>query len=459
MPPQTQQCIESRIEPGDRCDDLLEQRVGSPLGACTDSAKSLRKLISGSLYDIIYDSSIPEAIRSPGYDVLKLFRISELQLDELFQYWQTKPSPREAVCTWVAENINWTSTFIPRSHPRVLKENESGGLVYVCAALGGLATLLVLCTAAAVFARREKQAVKCSQIDHLSLLLTGSFLIAMGAIVVGLPASNVSCIASIWLINIGYTLEIVPLVVKIAAINRLMSAGRRMKRVVLNRRSLYGAVACIFLVVVFFLALWTVLDKPTKALEYDLTESLTGEGATIVQYQYYCNSHSEVWQYMEVSWKVFFLLCASVVAFQVRHLQESIGESRTLAFLIYSQLVFVVLRLVTLLLTDSLSGSTLDQARSVLFSVDTIATMLIYFIPKVFGGEEKVSDLLSVTALSSSRLFASSRTINASSRNLNVLPAIEALPSSDVFPSEAFPSTDAFEAARSPSSDSFVTCD
>ena len=200
------------------------------------------------------------------------------------------------------------------------------------------------------------------------------------------------------------------------------------------------------------------MDKPTKALEYDLTESLTGEGATIVQYQYYCNSHSEVWQFVEVSWKAFFLLFASVVAFQVRHLQESIGESRTLAFLIYSQLMFVVLRLVTLLLTDSVSGKMLDQARSILFSVDTIATMLIYFIPKILGGEEK--DLLSVTALSSSRLFSSSRNFNASSRSLNVLPAIEAPPSSDAFPPEAPPSTDGFISARSPSSsDSFVTCD
>ena len=56
--------------------------------------------------------------------------------------------------------------------------------------------------------------------------------------------------------QVGYTLELVPLMVKIAALNRLMAAAAQMRRVTLKRRNLFLAVAVILGLVIVFLILW-----------------------------------------------------------------------------------------------------------------------------------------------------------------------------------------------------------
>lgn len=51
-----------------------------------------------------------------------------------------------------------------------------------------------------------------------------------------------TCAVAPWPTNVGYTLELVPLLVKISAINRLMVAAAKMKRVELNRNNLFRLV-------------------------------------------------------------------------------------------------------------------------------------------------------------------------------------------------------------------------
>jgi 7 transmembrane sweet-taste receptor of 3 GCPR len=403
MPPPTQQCINARIQLGDRCSPSLQTRVGDPTGSCSDSVKSLKKLISGALYETIYDSNIPEAIRSPAYDVLKRFQITELQLGDLFKYWQTLPSPREAVCQWVSDNMTYMNNTIPRSYPRVLEYHDQGSLMYISAALGAVAVLIVLYTAAAVYGQRATQRAKICQIEFLFLLLAGSLFISVGAIISCIPQTDALCVASIWLTNIGYTLELIPLVVRLAAISRLIGAGRRMRRVQLKRSALFGAVAVIFTIIVMFLLLWTILDPPRNVVEYVLTDKLSDAGDTMVRYNYYCSSASDGWSFAAIGWKVFTLFCASIVAFQLRFLQEAVGESRTLAVLVYSQFMFVLLRFATLLMPEDFGSRTLAQIRSILFSVDTMMTMAIYFAPKLCPGLVKTEEF------GSSRLFGGGR--------------------------------------------------
>ena len=379
----------------------LNVRVGDPAGACSDSIKALKKVTVGNLYDTTHPSTLPEAIHSPAHDTLHLFRISEHQLSDLFHDWLMAASPREAVCQWVAENMDYIYSNIPRSYPRVLEYEDFGALMYICVSLGGISVLLVLTTAALVYTRRDTRAIKQSQIDYLFTLLAGSFMISLGAILYGAPPSDTRCVVAVWLINFGYTFELVPLVVKLGAISRLMAAGRRMRRVQIQPKGLIYAVATIWLTIVVFLGCWTIFDPPRREIEYGDIEETTSGLYTVVRYNYFCSSNSVGWYFADVAWKVFVLLCAAVVAFQLRYLQEALGESRTLAFLVYSQFVFVILRLSVLFLSDAIGWRKVAQLSSVLFSVDTIATMAIYFIPKLFEDGANASEN------QSSRLFRS----------------------------------------------------
>jgi len=184
------------------------------------------------------------------------------------------------------------------------------------------------------------------------------------------------------MINLGYTLELVPLIVKVAAINKLMEAAKKMRRVVIQRKSLFAAVMVVCALVALFLAVWTALDPPHKEAAYDLTDVSAEGGETIVTVRYYCNSESDVWYYISVGWSVLLLLIACIMAFQMRHIRQDFNESQILSILIYSHFVFVLLRLVIIFLSSSFSGSVLARAQSLILSLDTTAMVIIYFVPK-----------------------------------------------------------------------------
>ena len=146
------------------------------------------------------------------------------------------------------------------------------------------------------------------------------------------------------------------------------------------------------LAVAIVLAVWSAVDPPQKIAEYNLSEDkVLPKGfspeieAFVVDKVYYCSAgESNAWAYAGLGWNTFLLVCASVLAFQMRNIKEDFNESRTLAFLIYSHAVFVVLRICTYLLTDHFEGSTLRQMRGLLHAFDQMAACVIYFLPKIF---------------------------------------------------------------------------
>mmetsp|Transcript_15613 Transcript_15613/g.18001 ORF Transcript_15613/g.18001 Transcript_15613/m.18001 type:complete len:125 (+) Transcript_15613:129-503(+) len=108
----------------------------------------------------------------------------------------------------------------------------------------------------------------------------------------------------------------------------------------------------------------------------------TEHGEWIVTVHYYCKSEYNVWYYVTFFWNVLLLIIACVMAFQMRHIHKNFNESQILAILIYSHSLFVLLRLVIIVLSNS---SVLARALSLVFSLDAIATVVIYFVPKLLA--------------------------------------------------------------------------
>lgn len=190
---------------------------------------------------------------------------------------------------------------------------------------------------------------------------------------------------SAWLINLGYTLELVPLVVKVAAIQRLLHAARQARRIEVNMPSLYGAVFGISLVVVVFLFLWSVVDAPRRQEGYTLSSDLTPAGETIVWVREYCQSDSDAWRYVAALWHSLLLVAATVLAFQTRKLKTDFNENQSLALMIYSHAVFVLLRVLTFSLEFGDGGeSEAMRYRSLIFSCDALTSIGIYFFSKFF---------------------------------------------------------------------------
>ncbi|KAL7570988.1 hypothetical protein ACA910_002611 [Epithemia clementina (nom. ined.)] len=391
LPPPTQDCVDHRIDFVERCGDDPKLKIGDPRGACGEGPQSLLKVISTALFDISVRSDLPEALQSPAYETIKNYRLSELQIGKIFEYWFQRNldkyglDPRDATCQWVVENLDFLRPMIPRSHPRIVVDSDDvykepvfyAAIVFAC-----LAIFATFCAGIVVVVLRNAPAIRYAQIEFLFLLLIGLLLVSIGSLLTALTPSDQSCVAIIWLVNFGYTLELVPLIIKVAAINQMMVASQQMRRVKLSMASLFGAVAFFCLIVCICLTVWTVMDPPRKDEDLELTDQKSEDNETIITRVFYCSSDNEAWNFLGVSWQALLLLFASIMAFQTRKVREDINETKTLAVMIYSQTVLVILRAITYVLAESLGRADVSAARSLIFSIDALTTLIIYFAPK-----------------------------------------------------------------------------
>ena len=398
LPTPTQECLDNRINADIRCEhDDPEHQYGTAAGACDENPQLLQKLVASSLYDATYANSIPEAKISPAYEAVKAFKITELQLGSISMDWNNRRvdtygfDPRLATCKWVRDNFETLEDFIPRTYPRVAEEENilDSAIFYVAVAFGAAAITLTIITAFLTFRRRNGYVMRFSQVEFLYLLLCGLLLVSVGSILLATPPTNGSCIAITWFVGLGYTLELVPLIVKVGAMNKLMSAAKKMKRIVLRSSQLYGSVALMVVFYIIFLILWTAMDTPHREGEFTLTDDTTENGEYIVTVSYFCSSNSDIWRYLAVVWHCMLLVCATVLAFQTRNLQAGFSETHVLALMVYSHFVFVLLRVFSYLLESSLSESLIANVRSLIYSTDAIFAICVYFVPKLLKDDDE----------------------------------------------------------------------
>ncbi|CAB9531373.1 unknown protein [Seminavis robusta] len=259
FPPPTVECLEGRPSSDHHCSADYNLQIGTPENICGEPAKTLKSLMSTTVFRNVHDSydgtPFPKAVQSPSHSALQNFQFSELQVEEVFQLWNRLGDPRDAVCEWVADNMDFMhARFIPRTYPRApLWKSEHSLLMYASTIIRGTVLGLVLVTTVLVQKYSGRDAMKWAQIEFLNLLLGGSFLIALGAILLGAPSTDASCTVEIWLMNLGYTLELCPLIVKVAAVNHVLNIGQQMRRISIRRDVLYGVVILVgSLVVIFF---------------------------------------------------------------------------------------------------------------------------------------------------------------------------------------------------------------
>jgi hypothetical protein len=197
MNPYNLECAKAREESLDEsCEANLVDRVGPPEASCANPSEPLSKLVTGKMHDFLNAPDIPEAATNPAYDMMRRFQFSEQQLGQLFDLWESSPTPRDAVCQWAADNLDYLLGMVPSSYPRSIVDEPISAFGYAMIGLGTCATIVVLATAFMVVRKRDKPAVKYAQLDFLYMLLCGSALVGIGAILSSVPATNGSCIVS-----------------------------------------------------------------------------------------------------------------------------------------------------------------------------------------------------------------------------------------------------------------------
>jgi hypothetical protein len=233
---------------------------------------------------------------------------------------------RAAVCEWVVENVDLISVFIPPEFPRVLVSTSDYGAWYmrIAQVLASVVGALALVALILYVKYRKTKAMVFAQPIFMELILVGFFMVCTGAVMYSLPPDEDTCTAANWLLTLGYTVELVPVLVKTAAINRLIRSSKKQRRVNISRRSMLIKVAVVIAFVMAFLIVWTALD-PSKAV------TSRRENATyrwIVNSDSKCGSNNNGWLLVSFAWQACLLLTAAILAFQSRDVMKQFNESK-----------------------------------------------------------------------------------------------------------------------------------
>jgi hypothetical protein len=388
LPDATETCSRNRVDTEARCSEDIWERRGDSRGACDQEFHSLLKVVSSRFRQ--QAQSEPQDTKSPGYDLIKNLKLTDLELNEMLRRWvDIRVDPygndaREAVCSWVVENYEGLLEILPPGYPKYIASANPYAEGYMIAALvlGVLTSLFVLAIAAASYRYRRRRVFVYAQAHVIMAILMGFFFISIGAILLAVKPTSAICIAQVWFVNFGYGVHLIPLLVKIAAINRIMSSAKKMKRVMISKMQLVKIMGGLLFLVILFLIIWSAVD-PVQVVEH---RSVTNETSAVIEECVTCSSQQPFWIYMALGFQGLLLVMASVLAFQSRDTIPEFDESRSLGTMIYSHALFMALRCIVVFFQgrEILEPGVSSAVRSYLLSLDTITAMCIYLVPKVF---------------------------------------------------------------------------
>ena len=175
------------------------------------------------------------------------------------------------------------------------------------------------------------------------------------------------------------------ILIKVKTINKVTNFSMRdsqrnllvSPQLLIDARKLKWSPIYVIVMVVTYLLIWTLVDptKPTQTL------ALKGDVVTVVSS---CSSTSKFWLLVAYSWQMIMIISASVLTYQSVNVVKEFNESRCLSTMIYSQFLFLILRITFSNLSHIESFSGLQTPLvSIILSVDCVTGTYIYMRPKL----------------------------------------------------------------------------
>ena len=153
---------------------------------------------------------------------------------------------RFTACNWVTDNLEHNAKLIPQSHPRAFVEFQTAPITISAMAISalaiavtvGIAFLLSEIPQCPSISAMRSSIRKSTQIEFLYLLLLGLFFVPAGALLLACKPSKGTCITSVWMINVGYTLALVPTLVRVLGIIKVVQAGKKFHWVKVDKKEI-----------------------------------------------------------------------------------------------------------------------------------------------------------------------------------------------------------------------------
>lgn len=132
-----------------------------------------------------------------------------------------------------------------------------------------------------------------------------------------------------------------------------------------------------------YLATWTAVDPFTLETKLTLTDEKSEKGNIVVEVSGFCASSSRAWSLAIALYLLVLLIISAAIATQNYGIRQEFDESHYLAFMLYSHLMFMLIRTIAFIVSDKFSNpNTVSTFQSFLLSSDVFITIGIYFVPK-----------------------------------------------------------------------------
>jgi hypothetical protein len=244
-----------------------------------------------------------------------------------------------------------------------------------------------------VFYMRSAPVVRSSQPPFLLLIsfgcvIMGSSIIAMGIDdeVASFRGASMACMATPWLVSLGFTVCFAALFSKILRLKTLMRHAANFRRIQVTVWDVLAPFCVMMTLNVAFLLTWTIVD-PLYWERVDLGR--TGDGLR-ESYGRCTNAGtiSPIMAGLIGAVNLVALLLANIEAYQTRELSVAFNESKFVGLAIASILQAMLIGLPLLFLADT-NTTARYLVRCILVFVVCMSVMVFIFLPKFLRGTKK----------------------------------------------------------------------
>lgn len=275
--------------------------------------------------------------------------------------------------------------YVPSEQKNYLTKVRSVGLtlmaVIMACSLGAVAWVAL---------KRNTFVVKASQPPFLCLICFGTLIMASSIVPMSIDDSiadqngcNKACMATPWLLAIGFSVCFAALFAKIQRLNLMMKKAKRFRRVKVTAKDVLLPFVLLLVVNVILLLIWTLVDPlfwertyqgRTEAGELESSGRCTTSG----------NAGLILLALIAVA-NIIAVILANVQAYQTRELKSAYSESKYVGLAMASILQAFLIGVQLLFLSES-SPTARYLVRSILVFVICMAVLLFIFVPKMFTG-------------------------------------------------------------------------
>jgi len=237
--------------------------------------------------------------------------------------------------------------------------------------------------------KRDVRVVKASQPEFLALICVGTLIMGSSIVPLGIDDSvasqrgcDIACMATPWLIAIGFSICFASLFSKIWRLNQLMKAAASFRRIQVTIRDVLLPFAIMITLNVVFLSVWTAVDP--LYMYWERVDEGRNESGDLVSYGH-CTASGTVSIVMIsllAAVNLVALLLANLQAYHARKLTVAYNESKFVALSMASILQATVIG-VPLLFLSMTNPTASYVVRIILIFVVCMSILCWIFVPKM----------------------------------------------------------------------------